>query len=135
MKYSITAKRSTGFTLIEIMIAMAVLGVIAAIAIPAYRGYLATSRETEGWNNLNTLAIAEEEFFLENSTYFVGTDTATLVTSSGGLWNPAETVETDRAFVYTVAAGTTGAATSSYSATATGKGDKVPVTTVLTKGN
>lgn len=37
-------QRQTGFTLIEIMIAVAILAIIAAIAIPAYQGYIVESR-------------------------------------------------------------------------------------------
>ncbi len=127
--------RTRGFTLLEIMIACGVLAVIAAIAVPAYKGYIATSRQTEGWNNLNTLAIAEDEFFLENNTYFLGGDAATLETASGGLWKAAELTEAERNFTYVVTAGSTSAISSSFKATATGKGGKVPASTVLTKGN
>jgi len=132
MKHS-RFRPQSGFTLIEIMIACAVLAVVAAIALPAYKGYIATSRQTEGWNNLNSLAIAQEEFFLENNTYFEGTDADTLSKNSGGLWTPSEPTEAERNFAYTVAAGTTGAIGSSFLAKATGKGTKVPVTTVLEK--
>ena len=88
-----------GFTLIELMITVGVLAVVAAIAIPAYTGYTETGRLTEGWNNLNALNAAEQEYFLDNNAYFDGAGAAALKTSSGNLWIQAETSPN---FVYTV---------------------------------
>lgn len=134
MKHS---KHSKGFTLIELLITMGILGVIAAIAIPAYNGYIATSRELEGRNNLETMKAAQAEFFAENNRYFEGANSGALVTSSGGIWEPNETVDADRNFEYSVAAGSTGSITTSFLATATGRGGtyKVPASTVITEGN
>ncbi len=119
---------SKGFTLIELMITVAILGIIAAIAIPAYSGYVETARHTEGWNNLQAIKLAEEEYFLDNNSYFAGTDTAALASNSGGLWQPAES-NAARNFDYAVTV--TG---NSYAASATGRGGsyKVPTSVVLT---
>ena len=59
-----------GFSLIEIMVAVAILAVIAAIAIPAYNGYISTSYKTECLNEVAAIALAQEEFFLENNEQF-----------------------------------------------------------------
>ena len=103
-----------GFTLIELMITMGVLAVVAAIAIPAYTGYVATSRLTEGWNNLHALNAAEVQFSLDNNgVYFDGASAATLKTNSGNLWTRAEA--SGENFTYVVALTATG-----YTATASG---------------
>jgi type IV pilus assembly protein PilE len=115
-----------GFTLIELMIAVALVAVLVSVAIPAYNGYVSTSRQTEGWNNLRTLQIAEEEYFLDNNSYFEGIDAAALKSASGGLWQRAET-DADANFEYAVDAdGAT------YTATATGTGVNVETSVVLT---
>ena len=60
----------TGFTLIEMMVAVAILAIIAAIAIPAYNGYIKTSRFAEAQVEITAVKVAQEEFFLENNRYF-----------------------------------------------------------------
>ncbi|WP_302055088.1 type IV pilin protein [Halomonas sp. 3H] len=43
-----STRRSAGFTLIELMIAVAVIGILASIAIPSYRGYVERARVSDG---------------------------------------------------------------------------------------
>ena len=112
--------KTAGFSLMELMVVIAILGIVAAIAIPAYTGYIATARMTEAKNNIAALRLAEEEFFLENNRYFYKSGTNTeLSTESGGLWTATGS---DGAvnFTYTVSA-----LGNSYSILATGTGAKV----------
>ncbi len=61
--------RSNGFTLIELMIVVAILAIVTTIAVPAYTGYVETAKTTEAWNNLNSLQLALEEYYIENGNY------------------------------------------------------------------
>jgi type IV pilus assembly protein PilE len=126
------SQKQKGVTLVEIMIAMGILAVIAAIAMPAYRGYIQSSREAEGWNNLAAIKLAQEEYFLENNRYFPDPDGTASTTASNlsAYWSPSET-GANRNFEYTVISNGTG---TSYTATATGR-NKVPATTTLTVNN
>lgn len=58
-----------GFTLIELLIVVAIIGVLAAVAIPAYVGQQKRAARTEAVTNLQTLRLLQEQFFAENGRY------------------------------------------------------------------
>lgn len=62
-------RRQRGFTLIELVIAMVIASILAAIAIPSYTSYIMKSRRTEAKSALLNLASLEERFFSTNNTY------------------------------------------------------------------
>ncbi len=53
--------RQRGFTLIELMIVIAILGILASISIPAYQDYTVRARVTEGFNLASTAKLAVSE--------------------------------------------------------------------------
>ncbi|MCB1863190.1 MAG: prepilin-type N-terminal cleavage/methylation domain-containing protein [Gammaproteobacteria bacterium] len=61
--------RNLGFTLVELMIAVAILTIIAGIAIPAYNGYIREARISAAAANIEPLRIALEDYWLDNATY------------------------------------------------------------------
>jgi type IV pilus assembly protein PilE len=77
-----------GITLIELVVVMAIVGVLASIAIPSYRQYLLRSHRAEAKSALLNLAAAQEKFYLQNNTY---TDELTTAPPAG-LGLPATTV-------------------------------------------
>ncbi len=62
-------KGQKGFTLIELMIVVAIIGILAAIAIPNFLRYQATSRQAEARTNLGGIFVAQTSFFGERSIY------------------------------------------------------------------
>ena len=58
-----------GFTLIELMIVVAIIGILAAIAIPNFLKFQAKSKQSEAKTNLKGVYTAETAFFGENNTY------------------------------------------------------------------
>lgn len=60
---------SAGFTLIELMIVVAVVGILAAIAMPAYTDYVVRGKIPEATSNLATKRVQMEQFFQDNLTY------------------------------------------------------------------
>ena len=62
-------RKQEGFTLIELMIVVAIIGILAAIAIPNFLRYQAKSRQSEAKTNLGAVFVAETAYFSENSRY------------------------------------------------------------------
>ncbi|MBI5847557.1 MAG: prepilin-type N-terminal cleavage/methylation domain-containing protein [Nitrospirae bacterium] len=58
-----------GLTLIELLIVCAIIGILAAIGIPAYIGQQKSASRTEAYTNLENLRLLEEQFFAENGCY------------------------------------------------------------------
>ena len=58
-----------GFTLIELMIVIAIIGILAAIAIPAYQDYTIRSQASEGITLASSVQIAVADYYAQNGTW------------------------------------------------------------------
>ncbi|MGB8337675.1 MAG: prepilin-type N-terminal cleavage/methylation domain-containing protein [Burkholderiales bacterium] len=64
--------KTSGFTLIELMVVIAIIGVLAAIAIPAYSDYVMRSRTTEATSTLSDLRVRMEQYFQDYRDFGTG---------------------------------------------------------------
>ena len=71
-------KNSKGFTLIELMIVVAIIGILAAIAIPNFLRFQLKSKSSEGKVNVAAIRTAEESYFAEYGLYVDAVDSPTL---------------------------------------------------------
>ena len=62
-------KKEEGFTLIELMIVIAIIGILAAIAIPQFSAYRTRSYNAAAQSDVKNLATADEAYFSDNTTY------------------------------------------------------------------
>ncbi len=69
-------KRKSGFTLIELMIAVAIVGILASIAYPNYQDYLLKGRRASAQALLMQVAQRQQQYFLDNRSF--APDLATL---------------------------------------------------------
>lgn len=91
-----------GFTLIELMIALGVLAILAAIAIPQFNRYGFRARRADGQKLLMAIANAEERYYAQQNKYadlqVIGFSTSTTATSDSGYYGATVTVNTVNTF-------------------------------------
>ncbi len=106
---------SDGFTLIELMIAVAIVAILASVAYPSYLSHVDRSRRAEAMSALVTLASAQERFFTVNGYYAsqVVSDNDAATVTELGLSNQSENEN------YTLSTVHVGGSTATYRVIAT----------------
>jgi type IV pilus assembly protein PilE len=64
-----SGNKQTGFTLMELMIVVAIIGILAAIAYPSYQEIVRQTRRTDAFNPLMEIMGKEERYFTDKNTY------------------------------------------------------------------
>ena len=110
-----------GFTLIELMIVIAIVAILSAVALPAYTDYLRRGQLPEAFTNLADFRVKLEQYYQDNRNYGnTGAQVCANAATNPPSWN-GFVPNGPRNFTYTCAlTGTSGTGNQSYTLTATG---------------
>jgi type IV pilus assembly protein PilE len=102
-------KRAAGFTLIEVMVVVAIVAILAAVALPSYFDYVTRGRIVEATTGLSNLRQLYEQYFLDNRSYvggcaLYGPQVNGQIQSTNGTADFAVTCPTETASTYTIQA-------------------------------
>lgn len=78
---------SAGLTLIELLVAVAILGILASIALPSYQSYVRKSRRADAFVTLSRIQLAEEKWRANNATYGTLSNIGVSATSDQGYYS------------------------------------------------
>ena len=111
--------KHSGYTLVELMVTVGIIGTLAAIAVPSYNGYIELANNATAAENAEQLAMFLDNYFYENGAYIAGTydpggDVTTLPNALG--WRPDGDNDL---FKYNIAACGTGTINECYTITVT----------------
>ena len=96
-------KVQQGFTLIELMIVVAIIGILAAVAIPAYQDYTIRAKVTEGLSLASAVKTGISEYFATNGAVPTSNSLAGLAPAASITGNAVKSVTIGAAGIVTVA--------------------------------
>ena len=85
MGKSMSPNRTRGFSLIELIIVVVIVGILASIAMPSYRAYIIRSSRAAAQTEMMQMASLQEKIYLNSNAYSPNVGTAYNGTATGGL--------------------------------------------------
>ena len=62
---------SKGFTIVELLVVVAIIGILSAIGVVSYNGYVSGSKKTAAENTIQQIALAQTEYYSNNGEYYL----------------------------------------------------------------
>ena len=100
-------RNERGFTLIDLVIAMAIVAILTRIALPSYQAYIVRASRQAAQSELVALANAQEKIFLNSNAYTANVTTAYTGQSAGGLGVTSGNTKDNRYAITAAATATT----------------------------
>ncbi len=86
---AIPSLATAGFSLMEMLVAVAIIGILGAVALPAYNDYIQTSEEATLTASMSTMELFQEDFRLRTGAYAVNLADKAAITAAID-WNPRD---------------------------------------------
>lgn len=110
-------RNKKGFTLVELMVVVIIVGILAAVAVPLYRANVRRAMSTEGQALVGSIRTAERIYYVEHDTYGAWADVSGSIDLTGNK--------------YFTTAPTIVSAATTFTATAAGSGDAAGISVVI----
>tara|TARA_Y100000816_G_C26022644_1_gene535050 strand:- start:483 stop:905 length:423 start_codon:yes stop_codon:yes gene_type:complete len=65
------SKSSKGFTIVELLVVVAIIGILSAVGVVSYNGYVSSSKKTAAENTIQQIALAQTEYYSNSGQYYL----------------------------------------------------------------